>query len=204
MKAIDIAWEDNLKEEKDDQYKNKQELIEDRCPNGFDINLKEPKYCKEDYDEELCTKCWNRQIKDNEKEISTLIDNKLTFKDLRICPTNTDIVINERCEDTFSKAVKDNDIIVYIENDTDIYYDDIPDIIKWLQEVYDYSTELKSKIQYVDFNTAKEHMDKGNKTKLKDCTYYIKDGELYFNLYSEPKITSLSLPMLDSNKWILL
>jgi len=133
-----------------------------------------------------------------------LYDNKSTFRKLRTCPINTDIVINENHEDTFIKALKDNDIIVYIEENTDIYYDDIPEIIKWLQDVYDYSTELKNKVEFVDFNTAKEHMEKDNINKAKhgDYIYYIKNNELLCDdLYDS---CSLLLEDINSKEWILL
>jgi hypothetical protein len=188
MKAIEKVWEENLKKEKENQYKSKQEIIEDRCPYGFELDLKEPTYCLEDYNKEVCTRCWNREMEEDSKE--TLEKYKSTFEELRTSPINTDIVINENNENNFSKAVKDNDIIVYIENDTDIYYDDIPKIIKWLQDVYDYSTELKNRVEYVDFKTAKTHMKNDNGCEL-DGYFYDKDSEF-------------TIKDIESNKWILL
>lgn len=80
MKVIDKAWEENLKCIEDCQYKTKEELIKDCCPeyNSFKgIDLKIPKYCSDEYDKEICTKCWNREIE--EDQIIENASNKLTF-----------------------------------------------------------------------------------------------------------------------------
>lgn len=136
--------------------------------------------------------------------VQQLVESKLTFEQLRICPINKEIVINEYYEDTFIDALKKNDTIIYIRDGVEIFYDDIPQTIQWMQNVYDLSTKLKNKVEYVDWHTAKNHMEQGKKVKFKDVEYFIKNGELYWEFKSEPKITYLSLPMLDSKEWILL
>lgn len=205
MKAIDKAWKENLQESKDDQWESKEDLIENCCPYG-EYNLK-IKGFKDDGDlceeyNENCTKCWNSEIEEkNEKEISTSIDNKLTFNKLEFSPIS-DINLDDANEDGLIESIKRNDYIICAHNSFD--YNKIPVFIKWLQDVYDYCTELKNKVEYVDFNTAKLHMYNGNKAKFKDCTYWIENDELYFNLYSKPKVASLSLIMTENKEWILL
>ena len=205
MKAIDKAWKENLKLQKDEQWETKEDLIENCCPhNEFYLRLKgfknDDELCS-CYDEN-CTKCWNSEIEeDNEKEISTSIDKKLTFNKLEFSPIS-DINLDDANEDGLIESLKRNDYIVCAHNSFD--YNKIPSLIEWLQNIYDYCTELKNKIEYVDFNNAKLHMYNGNKAKFKDCTYWIENGELYFNLYSKPKVASLSLIMIESKEWILL
>lgn len=209
MKAIEKAWNINLQLPKSEQWDSKETIISETCPHNedFNIRLKNHTYkdgsvrCDDFGNEDSinkCTKCWQCEIEEEP------INNKSTFKELRTCPANTDIVINENREDTFAKAIKDNDIIVYIENDTDIYYNDIPEIIKWLQDVYDYATELKNKVEYTLWCNARTHMEQGNKCKFKDVEYFIKNGELYWNISSNPTVAVMSLDMLDSKEWILL
>lgn len=106
-------------------------------------------------------------------------------------------------------VIKINQPIVYIADPNvfireSITFNNLPQLIQWLQDVYNYCIELKNDDLYVDWVTAREHMSKGNKAKLKDCTYWVEGEELYFDLYSEPNITCLSLPMIDSKEWILL
>lgn len=86
-----------------------------------------------------------------------------------------------------------------------ILLDDIPKLITWLQNVYYYCTDLKENmIEYVDWKTARNHMEQGAKCKFQEVEYFIKEGDLYWNFKSKPEITSISLPMLDMKKWILL
>ena len=203
MLAIEMAWQDNLKLPKEDQWESKQDIIENYCPNSCEIglNLKEPTWCPEEYRKETCVECWNRKVSEVEKEYPNA---ESKFEQLRNCPVNTNIAINERNEETFIDAIKDNDIIVYIEENTDIYYDDIPNIIKWLQDVYDYATDIKSKVEYVDFNTAKEWMEQDvkNKARYGDYVYCIRDNELLCDdLYDA---CSLLLEAINSTNWILL
>lgn len=200
MKAIDKAWQENLQEPKDHQWKSKEEIIENLCP--YDYRLKSSPNCNDGEDNEICVKCWNREIEEDDTE--THNKSESTFEALKICPTNINICINECSEDTFIKAVKDNDIIVYIEENTDIYYDDIPKIINWLQDVYNCSTELKNKIEYVDWNTAKEYMEISSRktTKYKDYEYYIKNNELH--RADDDGICTLTLEAINSKEWILL
>lgn len=200
MKAIEKAWQENLQEPKGNQWKSKEEIIENLCP--YDYRLKASPNCNDGEDNEICTKCWNCEIEeDNEKDISTSIDNKLTFNKLEFSPIS-DINLDDANEDGLIESIKRNDYIICAHNSFD--YNKIPVFIKWLQDVYDYCTELKNKVEYVDFNTAKLHMYNGNKAKFKDCTYWIENDELYFNLYSKPKVASLSLIMTENKEWILL
>ena len=208
-KAIDKAWSINLTFPKEEQWDYPETIISETCPHNEDFNIRLKDHTHKDgsvrcsdfgHEDNVnkCTRCWNCEIEEDEGIA------KSTFKELRTCPSNTDIVINENNEDTFAKAIKDNDIIVYIENDTDIYYDEIPEIIKWLQDVYDYATELKNRIEYVDFNTAKEYMEEDSKNiaRYKDYEYYIKDNKLRRN--DDDGITALTLEAINSKEWILL
>lgn len=203
MLAIDKAWEDNLQEPKDDQWKSKEDLIDNCCPYG-EYNLK-IKGFKDDGDlceeyNENCTKCWNSEIEEDVEEE----DNKseLTFDKIKESPIN-EMYFSDMTENNFIKSLKNDEYIINCEDGT-LTYDDIPKTIKWLQDVYDYCTELKNKVEYVNFNIAKEHMKNGNKAKFKDCTYWIENEELCFDLYSESRTTNLSLSMIDSKEWILL
>lgn len=182
----------------------KEEIISDYCPNDIPFRiLNSPIYCKCDFDEELCTKCWNREIdEDAEEEKVESNESELTFDKLKESPIN-EMYFSDMTENNFIKSLKNDEYIINCEDGT-LTYDDIPKTIKWLQDVYNYCIELKNDDSYVDWITAREHMSKGNKAKLKDCTYWVEGEELYFDLYSEPKTTSLSLPMIDSNEWILL
>ena len=55
--AIEFAWEENLKENKEDQWKTKEELIENFCPSEFGFQEITP--CPQDgCDYHVCYKCW--------------------------------------------------------------------------------------------------------------------------------------------------
>lgn len=69
-------------------------------------------------------------------------------------------------------------------------------------EVYDYCTELKNQVNYVDFNFAKMHMLNRDKVMFENETYYIKNGELYCEELNSA--CALKLRAIESDKWILL
>ena len=206
MIAIEKAWEENLREPKDNQWESKEDLIENCCPYG-EYNLK-IKGFKDDGDlceeySENCTKCWNSEIEDDDKEITTTIDNKLTFNKLEFSPIS-DINLDDANEDGLKESLKRNDYVICAHNSFD--YNKIPVFIKWLQDVYDYCTELKNKVEYVNFNIAKEHMKNGGKAKYdndkEDYTYYIKGDSIYCE--EDGETCAFSLKAIESDKWILL
>ena len=192
MKAIDKAWEDNLKESKEHQWKSKEEIIENLCP--YDYRLKASPNCNDGEDNEICVKCWNREIEE-----------ELTFDKLYNCPIE-EISLNWRSEENFKEGLRQNkEDLICIDNE-EIYgvftYEKLPVIIKYLQDVYDYATELKKNIiEYVDFNTAKEWMKQGGKAKLKNETHIIKDNDLYW--IEGGYAVSLTLEEIDSKEWEL-
>lgn len=210
--AIDKAWEDNLKLNIEDQWASKQDIMENYCPNSIEIglNLNEPKECPEGYDYEICNRCWNREVKKDkyEEDLHTLdsIENKSTFERLEISPIKGIEIGYEDEEDLLIGLTKNQNPISMNFDFTDLKYDNIPELIAWLQSVYNYCTELKNTINFVDWQTARNHMEQGNKTKYKNITHIIKDGDLCYidktdnDLYIEP----LDLEMLDSKEWILL
>jgi len=59
-------------------------------------------------------------------------------------------------------------------------------------------------IEYVDFQTARKYMDNGGRCRFNNKEYFIRDGDLYLTYLTKPMVTSLSLKMLDSKRWILL
>lgn len=55
--AIEFAWQENLKEIEDDQWKNKEEFIENFCPSEFGYQDMSP--CTQRGDDfHVCYKCW--------------------------------------------------------------------------------------------------------------------------------------------------
>jgi len=139
------------------------------------------------------------KIKSNEE-----INTKPTFEQLSQSPIDG-IELNSSVEDYFKNLLMHNGTIVYIKDvlkRESITYNNLPIFIKWLQNVYSLSTELKSKIEYIDFNTAKEHMNKGNKTEFENETYYIKNNELWCEDINDA--CALKLRAIESDKWILL
>ena len=200
MIAIEKAWDDNLQESKDNQWGSKEDIIENLCP--YDYGLNTIPNCNDGEDNEICIKCWNRKIEEkNEEEISISIDDKLNFNKLEFSPIS-DINLDDANEDGLIESIKRNDYVICAHNSFD--YNKIPSLIEWLQNIYDYCTELKNKVEYVDFNTAKEWMEKDikNKAKYGDFTYYIKDNELLCDdLYDA---CTLLLEAINSKEWILL
>jgi len=254
MLAIEKIWVNNLKLPKEDQWESKKQIIENYCPNSMEIglDLKEPKHCLEEYNKELCIKCWNREVEEKIEEVNIqqptvgnfkikalksdykwltkdkiyefingrIIydegqtgDNYLDFDDY----TNRNISFEvEEIISTESKfeqlkqspidfirldydyeseniiSLKDNSEIVWTGSESQITYDKIPELVAWLQSVYNYCTELKSNmIEYVDFETAKKWMYDNN--GVAEC-----EGVLYDNS------GMFSLEVTDSDKWILI
>jgi hypothetical protein len=109
-------------------------------------------------------------------------------------------------EEYFIKTLKENKPIIFTSEQRQFTYDKIPQVIQWLQNVYDYATELKNKVEYVDFNTAKEYMRNGGKAKYSDdkeeYTYYIKGENIYCE--EDGESCAFSLKAIESTKWILL
>jgi hypothetical protein len=112
------------------------------------------------------------------------------------------IRLNGMNEDCFTKSLKEDKAIVFASEQSRITYDRIPKLIEWLKNVYDYCTELKNKVEYVDFNTAKEYMNNSNKAMFEDETYYIKNNELFCE--DTNSAVALKLRAIESDKWILI
>lgn len=144
MKAIDKAWNENLKLSKEYQYESKEAIMGDRCPidtsrNTFSIKLKTPKYCTDGEDYEYCKRCWNREVEDNNKN-----NDNSTFEQLEHSPV--EFCIKTSTEEYLIEDLRDNEPILYMRQDEELKYEQIPIIIKWLQDVYNYCTELKNKV----------------------------------------------------------
>ncbi|NRU52629.1 hypothetical protein [Clostridium beijerinckii] len=204
MKAIDKAWSENLQEPKCNQWESKEDLIENCCPYGeYSLKIKgfedDEQLCE--HFNENCTKCWDSGIQEDEKEENTYNNkSELTFEKLKESPIN-EMYFSDITENNFIKNLKTNEYIINCEDGV-LTYDDIHKTIKWLQEVYDYCTELKNKTEYVDFMTAKEHMRKGGDAKFEEYTYYIVRDKIYCHEDSEE--CAFSLKTIESDKWILL
>jgi hypothetical protein len=188
--VIDKAWEINLTKNEGSQWSSKEEIIKRRCPSDFQcINLRNPSYCNELYNSENCNKCWNREIEKSNTKEKVQVTNNLTFEDLKESPIKG-IELDPVSEEYLIDAIRDDEQIIYMDNSSKLTYENLPIIIKYLQDVYEYGTELKKSINYVDFKTAKEYMEKGNSAQIRDriCDKYCE-----FSLYE-----------INSNKWLLL
>jgi hypothetical protein len=184
MLAIEKAWDENLKEIKENQWESKEELIENCCPYGeYNLKIKgfedDGMLCEE-YNAN-CTKCWNSKIEEDEQS---------TFGQLEVSPIDS-IGFDDNSEENLKKSLKRNHGIIFTGSNSDITYDKIPELVAWLQSVYNYCTELKNNmIEYVNFETAKKWMyDNG----VAEC-----EGVLYDNS------SIFTLEVIDSNKWILI
>lgn len=132
-----------------------------------------------------------------------MLDDILTFSQLFQSPIDG-IRLDDEDEKETIISLKDNSEIIWTGSESEITYDKIPELVAWLQSVYNYCTELKeqNKVEYVDFINAKEYMLQGNKAKFEDETYYIKDDELYCE--DLKSACALKLRAIESNKWILI
>jgi hypothetical protein len=194
MKAIDKAITITPDE-------TREEIIKNCCPyyDYYKTNLEAPMYCKGDYDEGLCIKCWEREVEDYIQEYN---DKQLTFEQLEKSPIEG-IELNYSDNDEFEKSALRDGEVIYIEHRR-LQNKDIPKLITWLKDVNYYCEQIKNQIKYVDWKTARNHMEQGNKAKFKEVEYFIDDDNLYWELKSEPELTYITLLMLDSKEWILL
>jgi hypothetical protein len=193
MKAIDKAWEENLKLPKEDQYPSKEAIIGDICPYGkysLNVELEQPKYCTDGDNKEICIKCWNRKIEE-ENIIQEKNDKlELIFGQLEVSPIDS-IGFDDNSEDNLKKSLKRNHGIIFTGSNSDITYDKIPELVAWLQSVYNYCTELKNNmIEYVNFETAKKWMYNNG---VAECEGVLYDSSSIF-----------TLEVIDSTKWILI
>lgn len=126
---------------------------------------------------------------------------KLTFEQLEKSPIEG-IELSNSSEKYLIEALKYNDFLIS-DNNGEITYNKIPELVAWLQNVYNYCSELKNNIvKYVDFNTAKKHMNNDNMAMFENETYYIRNGELYCKEIKDT--VALKLRAIESDKWILL
>lgn len=137
----------------------------------------------------------------NEQNDTIVYDHKTIYDNLYFSPISY-IRLNGVNEDYFIKALKENKPIIFTSEQRQFTYDKIPEVIKWLQDVYDFCTELKNKVKYADFETARIHMRNGNKAKYKNFICYIENDFLY----TEEDNMRCAFPVFSiSNKeWTLL
>ena len=69
--AIEKAWQENLQESKEHQWKSKGDLIDNCCPYGeYKLNIKgfnsDDELCS--HYSENCTKCWNSEIEETKQD----------------------------------------------------------------------------------------------------------------------------------------
>lgn len=191
MKAIEKAWEINLKLPIEEQYESKEAIIDDSCPYSIDFKLKlkginESEYLCDVFCEK-CEKCWNSKIEEDESKD----DNESTFNELYISPIKG-IELNSNAEIYFKDLIKQGKTIIHIADRVSresVTYNNIPSLIEWLQNVYNFSTELKNKVKYVGFETAKNHMKDGNNAYYNSAKYNIEDV--------------FTIDAIESDKWIL-
>ena len=153
-----------------------------------------------------------------------IITNEDRFNTLRQSPF-TGICLNNMDIEQLKKYLKTNheDGIVHIQpfdngdEETSkiitLQHDDIPKLIKWLQDVYDFTTKLKAEIdkeeKYTNFYLAREHMHNGGKCEYEGKIYYIVNGVMYLEFSSkedkiENRVAYLSLEDIDSEEWLML
>ena len=238
MKKIDKAWEINSITKQYKSMKSKEEIVEDLCPSNF--RMKDSNECFNDngcvkcwnrefeIDEDEIDKTEDMAIKpDLLQSISVPIlhtpyipTNEDKFNTLRqspicgICLNNTDV---EQLKKYLK--IKNEDGIIYFkqfnvnkDEEVSLQYDDIPKLITWLQEVYEFTTNLKVEIdkeKYTNFYLAREHMHKGGKCEYEGKIYYINNGVMYLefdNLEDRvmDRVAYLSLEDIDSEEWLIL
>jgi hypothetical protein len=123
----------------------------------------------------------NKMNKDNEKSVYELLKDSIDG-----------LTLNAYEEEEFAELIKNKYSLIYVKDNCDFTYDNLPIIIDWLQNIYKYVTELKekNKVEYFDFKTAKEHMKNDNGCEL-DGYFYDKDSEF-------------TIKDIESKEWILL
>jgi hypothetical protein len=150
MKVIDKVLENSSNK----SIQIKADLIQNYCPDCFNLANK----CNENprrYKRTKCIECWNSEVEEDKKNDKT----ELTFENLEKSPIKG-IELANSSELNLLESLNNDDFI--ISDNGYITYENLPQFIKWCQDVYDLSTELKNKSKYVDFNRAKEHMKNGN------------------------------------------
>ena len=233
MKKIDMALEINSITKQYKSMKSKEEIVEDLCPSNF--GMKDSGGC---FDDNGCVKCWDREtIGETEDMIikpdflqSTSVPTLYTpylptnedrFNILRQSPING-ICLNNIDVEQLKRylKIKNEDGIIYFkqfnvnkDEEVSLQYDDIPKLIKWLQDVYDFTTKLKAEIdkeeKYTNFYLAREHMHNGGKCEYEGKIYYIVNGVMYLEFSGkedkiENRVAYLSLEDIDSLEWLML
>lgn len=188
--AIQKAWEMNLELDEEDRFKSKEEIIhcECVCNSCFNITLDTPKYCTNGDDDEICTKCWTREIEEDVQEKNNINESELSFDKLKDCLVD-ELSLNELNEKEFKDLLTNNSSLIYIRSGDNFTYDNLPIISKYLMDVYNYTTELKNKIEYVDFNTAKKYMKQGKNAYYNGAKYNYEDV--------------FTMDAIESDRWIL-
>lgn len=150
-------------------------------------------------------------IPTNEDRFNTLSQSPING----ICLNNMDVEQLKRY-----LKIKNEDGIIYFkqfnvnkDEQVSLQYDDIPKLIKWLQDVYDLITKLKAEIdkeeKYTNFYLAREHMHNGGKCEYEGKIYYIVNGVMYLEFSGkedkiENRVAYLSLEDIDSEEWLIL
>lgn len=141
------------------------------------------------------------------KEIETKIEDEkeiVKYEDIDTSITNGYALkfYNKEATDGILKA--DACSFLYLDT-TFIKGSDLPNFIAWLQKVNTYreQTLAETNIEYVDFQTALEWMKQGNKAKIDDYTYYIKDNKFKVKECTQNDL-ELRLYQIESKEWILI
>ena len=150
-------------------------------------------------------------ISTNEDRFNTLRQSPING----ICLNNIDVEQLKRY-----LKIKNEDGIIYFkqfnvnkDEQVSLQYDDIPKLIKWLQDIYDLTTKLKSEIEkeekYTNFYLAREHMHEGGKCEYEGKVYYIVNSVMYLEFSGkedkiENRVAYLSLEDIDSLEWLML
>lgn len=139
----------------------------------------------------------SKDINPKEIENKTEENKEITFEDINIKTRGYELNAGKTYVD---KYIKDNTPTLLYIHDRSLPYSEIPDFIRWLQDVYTYGQQI---LKYTDFNSALEWMKQGNKAKLGKYTYYIENNNFKVKECSQEDI-ELRLHQVDSKEWILL
>lgn len=141
------------------------------------------------------------------KEIETKTEDKkeiVEYEDIDISMINGYALNFYNKEATDRLLKEDKPYFLYLDA-TAIKGSDLPNFIAWLQKVNTYreQTLAETNIEYVDFQTALEWMKQGNKAKIDDYTYYIKDNKFKVKECTQNDL-ELRLYQIESKEWILI
>lgn len=152
------------------------------------------------YDIVEWTDYMSQDIKPKEIETKTADEKEITFEDIDI--SNEGYKLNCINKNILDGCVKENDSDFLYINSQKTSYSEIPNLIKWLQDIYTYGQQILKEIEYVDFQTALEWMKQGRQSKLGDIKYSIDENEFKAVGFGTP--LEFNLSQIESKKWILI